>query len=137
MIYTLEEGQSFDAEILRQELVAALGADGWYINTGGNTVEFIQTDELLVLDPAPTITTHFNNGAARAAAIAAAEAQKVADEAARIVAKADTVVQYLRDHTPAECEAYVQTNVTDLASARALMKKFAVALCVLSKQSLR
>lgn len=71
------------------------------------------------------------------AAIAAREARQAADSAAREAAKADTVIQYLRDHTPAECEAYVQANVTDLASARALMKKFAVALCVLAKQNLR
>lgn len=56
---------------------------------------------------------------------------------AKAEAKADNVVQYLRDHTPAECEAYVQTNVTDLASAKALLKKFAIVLCVLSKQNLR
>jgi hypothetical protein len=67
----------------------------------------------------------------------AAAAQAAADAAAKAEAKADAVIQYLRDHTPAECEAYVQAQVTDLASARALMKKFAVALCVLSKQSLR
>ena len=66
-----------------------------------------------------------------------AEARRIADEAAASVAKADSVVQYLRDHTPAECEAYVQSNVTDLASARQLLKKFAVALCVLAKQNLR
>lgn len=55
---------------------------------------------------------------------------------AEAVAKADTVIQYLRDHTPAECEAYVQAQVTDLASARALLKKVAVVLCVLAKREL-
>jgi len=67
----------------------------------------------------------------------AAAAQAAADEEAKAEAKADNVVQYLRDHTPAECVDYVNTNVTDLASAKQLMKKFAVVLCVLSKQSLR
>jgi hypothetical protein len=67
----------------------------------------------------------------------AAAALAAADADAKAAAKADSIVQYLRDHTPAECEAYVQANVTDLASARALMKKFAVVLCVLAKQSLR
>ncbi len=62
---------------------------------------------------------------------------ETAAAAAHTEAKADNVVQYLRDHTTAECEAYVQTNVTDLASAKALMKKFAIVLCVLAKQSLR
>ena len=50
---------------------------------------------------------------------AAAEALHLADAQARGAAKADGVVQFLRDHTPAECEDYVQTNVTDLATARA------------------
>ena len=61
----------------------------------------------------------------------------IADTDAANTAKADTVVQFLRDHTPTECQQYVQDNVTDLPSARALMKKFAVVLCVLAKQSLR
>lgn len=64
-------------------------------------------------------------------------AQAEADAAAKTAAKADNVVKYLRDHTPAECVDYVNTNVTDLASAKQLMKKFAVVLCVLSKQNLR
>jgi hypothetical protein len=64
-------------------------------------------------------------------------AQAEADAAAKDAAKADNVVQYLRDHTPAECSDYVQDNVTDLASAKAFLKKVAVVLCVLSKQSLR
>lgn len=67
----------------------------------------------------------------------AEEARQVALEDAKTAAKADNVVRYLRDHTPAEVEAYVQTNVTDLASARQMMKKFAVVLCVLSKQNFR
>jgi len=71
------------------------------------------------------------------AAAAAAEALRAADAAAKAEAKADNVVQYLRDHTPAECSDYVQDNVTDLASAKAFLKKVAVVLCVLSKQSLR
>lgn len=81
--------------------------------------------------------------AAAALARTAAEAtnpvrlQQQADAIAHAEAKADTVVQYLRDHTPAECESYVQINVTDLASARQMLKKFAVALCVLAKQNLR
>lgn len=67
----------------------------------------------------------------------AAEAHQIADAEAKAEAKADPVIQYLRDHTPAECEAYVQAKVTDLDSAKQLMKKFAVVLCVLTKQSLR
>lgn len=64
-------------------------------------------------------------------------AQAAADAAAKAEAKADNIVQYLRDHTPAECAQYVQGNVTDLASAKAFLKKVAIVLCVLSKESLR
>lgn len=60
MIYTLQPGQSFDAEILRQELVAALGPDDWHINTAGNTVEFFGDG-----DPSAVILAHFDNGATR------------------------------------------------------------------------
>ena len=67
----------------------------------------------------------------------AAEAQQLADAEARAEAKADATVQYLRDHTPAECADYVHTNVTDLASARNMLKKFAMVLSVLAKQNLR
>ena len=63
MIYTTQEGQSFDPEILRQELVAAIGADGWYLNTAGNTVEFVGEG----FDPEATILAHFANGATREA----------------------------------------------------------------------
>jgi hypothetical protein len=78
------------------------------------------------------------------AAIAAFAAQMQADldfntatEVAVGVAKVDPVVKYLREHTPEECEAYVQANVTDLASAKAMMKKFAVALCVLTRKTIK
>ena len=64
----------------------------------------------------------------------AAEAERQALIAAKAKAKADTVVQYLRDHTVAECVQYVETNVTDLASAKAFLKKVAAVLSVLSKE---
>lgn len=64
-------------------------------------------------------------------------AQAAADAAAKAEAKADNIVQYLRDHTPDECAQYVQNNVTDLASAKAFLKKVAIVLCALSKESLR
>lgn len=67
----------------------------------------------------------------------AAEAAQKALIAAKAEAQADNIVQYLRDHTPAECARYVQDNVTDLASAKAFLKKVAIVLCVLSKESLR
>lgn len=63
--------------------------------------------------------------------------QHIADAQSKAEAKADAIVQYLRDHTPAECANYVQDNVTDLASAKAFLKKVAIVLCALSKESLR
>lgn len=75
--------------------------------------------------------------AAAAAAAAALKAEQEADRIARNEAREDAVIQYLRDHTPAECVSYVNTNVTDLASAKDLLKKYAVILCVLAKQNFR
>jgi hypothetical protein len=69
MIYTTQEGQSFDPEILRQELVAAIGADGWYISTAGNQVTFVEQRpmdvEAVIVDE--VIGNHFANGAVRTA----------------------------------------------------------------------
>lgn len=61
MIYTTAEGQSFDPEILRQELVATLGETGWHINTSANQVVFVGDG----FDPSVTILAHFDNGPAR------------------------------------------------------------------------
>ena len=68
MIYTTKENESFDAEILRQELVAAIGPDGWYINTAGNTVDWVkQCDDINIPAIAEsTILAHFVNGETRA-----------------------------------------------------------------------
>lgn len=65
MIYTLQEGQSFDAEILRQELVRAIGADGWYINTAGNQVDFVTADLAFMVGAGEVIAAHFANGETR------------------------------------------------------------------------
>jgi hypothetical protein len=65
---------------------------------------------------------------------------KLAAEATAIsekdIAKADAVVAYMMTHTPAECAGYVNTNVTSLATAKDLLSKFAIALCVISKRLL-
>jgi len=71
MIYTLQEGQSFDAEILRQELVKAIGPNGWNLQTAGNSVEF-RTDNGMSEQDSPfmlvvrnSILAHFSNSATR------------------------------------------------------------------------
>lgn len=61
MIYTTQPGESFDAEILRQELVVAIGPDGWSLQTAGNQVTFIGEG----FDPSATIRAHFANSATR------------------------------------------------------------------------
>lgn len=61
MIYAITEGQSFNLEILRQELVASLGATGWYILEASNQVEFVGEG----FDPSATILAHFDGGTAR------------------------------------------------------------------------
>lgn len=67
----------------------------------------------------------------------AKEALSAEDAQAKAYAKAAPVIQYLATHTPAECEAYVAANVTDLASAKNLLGKFAIALCVLARREFR
>ena len=71
MIYTTKENESFDPEILRQELVVAIGPNGWSLQTGGNTVTFNYAwGELPEGYPAlieSTILAHFANGATREA----------------------------------------------------------------------
>ena len=70
-------------------------------------------------------------------AVLAERARVAADAESLDYAKAAPVIKYLATHTPAECEDYVQTNVTDLASAKTMMKHFAVALCVIARREFR
>ena len=110
------------------------GFRGWTI---GETLDTLTWDAVAAGRPAPDQAEIDVWETEWLAAKSAKAAQDAADATAQEEARADAVVQYLRDHTPAECEAYVQANVTDISSARALMKKFAVVLCVLAKQRLR
>lgn len=64
-------------------------------------------------------------------AIAAAKAKQAAKAAATGDVEADIVCRYLREHTPLETYQYVQANVTDLASAKAIIGKLAAAVGVL------
>ena len=70
-------------------------------------------------------------------AFLAPSAQSVADASAVTVVKANAVITYLVTHTPAECAAKVQTDVTNLATAKDMLAHFAQALCVLAKDRLR
>ena len=87
----------------------------------------------------PLTQEEIDDAAARTAAELndPARLQTIVDTAAKDSAKLDTVIQYLVTHTPEECTQYVQDSVTDLASAKAFLKKVAMVLSVLSKESLR
>lgn len=65
-----------------------------------------------------------------------AQADLAARETMRNALRADSVVQYLRTHTPAECAAYVNSNVTDLASAKNVLAKLAMICAYLARERL-
>lgn len=67
----------------------------------------------------------------------AAQLENSNDNLAREFTKIDPVIRYLVTHTPAECAAYVQLNVTNLATAKDMLAKFAMALSVLARQQLK
>lgn len=65
------------------------------------------------------------------------DTDEVADKQGIEYAKADAVIQYLVAHTPAECEAWVNANVNNLADAKNFLGKVAIALCILARRELR
>lgn len=60
-----------------------------------------------------------------------------ADNEVKNTAKADAVINYLVTHTPAEIVAYVNSNVANLAEARNLLGKLAVAISAIARNQLR
>lgn len=70
-------------------------------------------------------------------AIIDALAELEARKAMRKALHADSVVQYLRTHTPAEVASYVAANVTDLASARNVLAKLAMIVAYLARERLQ
>jgi len=65
-----------------------------------------------------------------------AKAELDAQAAIRATLKADAAVQALRNRTPAECAAWIDANVTDIASARAVLKILARILALLARERL-
>lgn len=63
--------------------------------------------------------------------------EQIATAEALAAAKADAAIQYLVTHTPAECYAYVQNNVTNLATATAFLGKMAMVLSIIAKDRLK
>lgn len=65
----------------------------------------------------------------------AVRSKQTAKEAAKTEAKADTFVRTFIAMTPADVTAYVEANVTTLAEAKNLMKKLALMLLFVAKES--
>jgi hypothetical protein len=63
------------------------------------------------------------------------EAGRAEIETAKITAKADAFVQTFIAMTPAQVSTYVDVNVTDLASARLLLKRLSIMMLFLAKQA--
>lgn len=59
-----------------------------------------------------------------------------ARKAMREELRADNTLQFLRTHTPAEAEAWVNSNVTDLASAKSVLSKLAMIVAYLARERL-
>lgn len=98
-----------------------VNGDGW-----SKLASTLTSEELALVEPYVKSTEEI-----------AYKSQQLADSRARDSAKTETVIQYLINHTPAECDAYIHTKVTDLATATNILGKMAMALCVLSKDKLR
>lgn len=54
----------------------------------------------------------------------------------RTALRVDSTIDYLRTHTPAEVAAWVNANVTDLASARTVLSKMAMIVAYLARERL-
>lgn len=67
---------------------------------------------------------------------AAARAELAARATMRAALKADNTIDFLRTHTPAECEAWVAANVTDLASAKNVLGKLSIIVAYLARERL-
>lgn len=105
-----------------------------------------------VTRPANTITTNviegtpvligdvwtqvWNEVAASAEEIAARQ-QKAADDATKAAIQVDSFVASFIAMTPAQVNAYIQANVTDLASAKNVIGKLALMVLLLARREFR
>ena len=110
-----------------------------FYKTPQNKVHFIDSVKFAsLLPPGSVLITIEEADALRAptpeeqAAIDAAAAA-LADKQA---AKADAFVAFLATKSPAEVSARVETDVTDLASAKVVLTKLAIAVSVLARGTL-
>lgn len=70
------------------------------------------------------------------AAQTAAATQQAADDADRGIVRADAQVRALMAMTPAQIDAWMQTNVTNLAQARTVLTRLAQIVAVLLRREL-
>lgn len=105
-----------------------------------------------VTAPTKTVTTNFVEGTpvlvggvwtqvwnevpASAEEIAARQA-KAADEAAKTDIKQDNFVNNFIAMTPAQVSAYIEANVTNLATAKAVIEKLALMVLLLARREFR
>jgi hypothetical protein len=66
----------------------------------------------------------------------AARAELISRRQMRDAMRADGTIAFIRTHTPAEVEAWVNTNVTDLASAKNVLSKVAMIVAYLARERL-
>lgn len=127
-----------DVPALNNELSVALGGwTGWVGSHNGDYEAIVDLQpgfEERADEVRAVIEAHIANAEQREAAKLA---QQQADAAALEAVKADQVIRYLVTHTPAECAQYVQTNVTNLATAKDVLGKLAMAVSVLAKKEFR
>ena len=67
----------------------------------------------------------------------AARSKAIAYEAATAEVKADSFVDIFLDMTPQGVEQYIDGAVTDMASAKQLLKKIGIMLLILARRSLK
>lgn len=80
------------------------------------------------LDPMPVVVSETTQ------AEIDAQAELTARAAMRGDLRADATLQFLRAHTPAEVAAWVNSNVTDLASAKMVLSKLAMICAYLARE---
>lgn len=68
------------------------------------------------------------------AAEIAADAERATRMSIRASIKGDNFIQQLRTMTPADVDAYIQNNVTDLASAKVVLRKLAYVIAILARE---
>jgi len=97
------------------------------------TTNFVEGTPVLVGD----VWTQVWNEVAASAEEIATRQQKAGDDAAKTAVKADNFVNNFIAMTPAQVNAYINANVTDLASAKTVIGKLALMVLLLARREFR